>query len=45
MYRAKERGPGNWEVFDQRIRNRAIERVAIERALRKGLEAGELRLH
>jgi predicted signal transduction protein with EAL and GGDEF domain len=45
MYRAKQRGPGNWEVFDEALRNRALERVATERALRRALEHGELRLH
>jgi diguanylate cyclase (GGDEF)-like protein len=45
MYRAKERGSGRWEVFDERVRVQALERVAIERALRQALEAGELRLH
>ena len=43
--RAKERGPGNWEIFDEELRKRALERVATERALRHALEAGELRLH
>jgi diguanylate cyclase (GGDEF)-like protein len=45
MYRAKERGAGNWEIFDEALRNRALERVGIERALRAALEAGQLRLH
>jgi predicted signal transduction protein with EAL and GGDEF domain len=45
MYRAKQRGPGNWEIFDEALRNRALQRVATERALRRALEAGELRLH
>jgi diguanylate cyclase (GGDEF)-like protein len=45
MYRAKERGPGNWEIFDEALRKRALERVATERALRNALETGELRLH
>ena len=45
MYRAKERGPGNWEMFDITLRDRALERVATERALRLALDAGELRLH
>jgi predicted signal transduction protein with EAL and GGDEF domain len=45
MYRAKERGPGNWEVFDDALRERAVERVATERALRRALDEGELRLH
>jgi predicted signal transduction protein with EAL and GGDEF domain len=45
MYRAKERGPGNWEIFDEALRTRALERVGTERALRHALDAGQLRLH
>ncbi len=45
MYRAKQRGPGNWEIFDEALRNRALERVATERALRHAIHTGELRLH
>ena len=45
MYRAKQRGHGNWEIFDEALRNRALERVTTERALRRGIETGELRLH
>jgi diguanylate cyclase (GGDEF)-like protein len=45
MYRAKQRGPGNWEMFDDAIRDRALERVATERELRHALTNGELRLH
>jgi diguanylate cyclase (GGDEF)-like protein len=45
MYRAKERGPGNWEIFDEELRKRALERVATERALRRALKTGQLRLH
>ncbi len=45
MYRAKERGQGNWEIFDEELRTRALERVATERALRRALDGGELRLH
>jgi len=45
MYRAKERGPGNWEMFDVALRDRALERAATERALRLAVDAGELRLH
>ena len=45
MYRAKERGPGNWEIFDVTLRDRALERIGTERALRQALDAGELRLH
>ena len=45
MYRAKERGPGQWEIFDEALRDRALARVATERALREALDAGQLRLH
>ena len=45
MYRAKQRGPGNWEIFDAALRTRALERVGTERALRHALNAGQLRLH
>jgi len=45
MYRAKERGPGHYELFDESLRNRALERLGTERALRGALETGELRLH
>ena len=45
MYRAKQRGPGHWEIFDEELRKRALERVATERELRHALDTGELRLH
>ena len=45
MYRAKQRGQGNWELFDEALRDRALERIATERALRHAIETGELRLH
>jgi predicted signal transduction protein with EAL and GGDEF domain len=45
MYRAKQRGAGNWEIFDEALRARALERVTTERALRHGIGNGELRLH
>jgi EAL domain-containing protein (putative c-di-GMP-specific phosphodiesterase class I) len=45
MYRAKQRGHGNWEIFDEVLRNRALERVATERELRHALDTGELLLH
>jgi diguanylate cyclase (GGDEF)-like protein len=45
MYRAKQRGPGNWEIFDEALRDRALERVATERELRHALDTGDLRLH
>jgi diguanylate cyclase (GGDEF)-like protein len=45
MYRAKERGPGQYELFDVSLRDRALERLSTERALRGALDAEELRLH
>jgi diguanylate cyclase (GGDEF)-like protein len=45
MYRAKECGPGRWEIFDERIRAEALARIEVERALREALAAGELTLH
>jgi predicted signal transduction protein with EAL and GGDEF domain len=45
MYRAKQSGPGHWELFDEALSDRALERLGTERALRSGLESGELRLH
>lgn len=45
MYRAKERGRGVYEVFDTSLRSRVIERLTIERALRRGIEADELLAH
>jgi diguanylate cyclase (GGDEF)-like protein len=45
MYRAKETGPGRWEIFDARIRAEALARIGIGRALREAVTAGELRLH
>ncbi|MFL5869196.1 MAG: putative bifunctional diguanylate cyclase/phosphodiesterase [Thermoleophilaceae bacterium] len=44
MYRAKERGTGHWELFDEALRNRALQRLATERALRVALDESQLRL-
>jgi diguanylate cyclase (GGDEF)-like protein/PAS domain S-box-containing protein len=44
MYRAKEQGPGRWEMFDQAMRSRALKRLAIETELRGAIEREELRL-
>lgn len=44
MYRAKAIGKGRVEVFDERMRARLLERVAIEADLRRALEQDELRL-
>jgi diguanylate cyclase (GGDEF)-like protein/PAS domain S-box-containing protein len=44
MYRAKARGTGRVEVFDEGMRARLIERIAIESELRLALRRHELRL-
>ena len=44
MYRAKAVGKGRIELFDDRMRARLVERIAIEASLRRGIEYGELRL-
>jgi EAL domain-containing protein (putative c-di-GMP-specific phosphodiesterase class I) len=44
MYRAKERGKSRCEVFDDSMRERAMERLELESGLRHALEDGELRL-
>jgi diguanylate cyclase (GGDEF)-like protein/PAS domain S-box-containing protein len=45
MYRAKERGAGRVELFDEAMRRDARERVATESALRRAIERGGLRMH
>jgi diguanylate cyclase (GGDEF)-like protein len=45
MYRAKERGKSRVELFDERLRERAVQRLSIESALHRALEREELRLH
>jgi diguanylate cyclase (GGDEF)-like protein/PAS domain S-box-containing protein len=44
MYRAKADGKGRVELFDDGMRARLLERIAIESSLRSALERGELRL-
>ena len=44
MYRAKASGNGQIEVFDEGMRARLIERIAIESSLRRAIERRELRL-
>jgi diguanylate cyclase (GGDEF)-like protein/PAS domain S-box-containing protein len=44
MYRAKDRGRARYEVFDEGMRGRAIERLRVENDLRRAVERGELRL-
>jgi diguanylate cyclase (GGDEF)-like protein/PAS domain S-box-containing protein len=45
MYRAKERGGARTEVFDAVLRSHVVLRLETERALRRGLERGDLRVH
>ena len=45
MYRAKERGGGVYEVFDDEMRARAVKRLETENALHRALERGEFVLH
>ncbi|MEO5842430.1 MAG: EAL domain-containing protein, partial [Acidimicrobiales bacterium] len=45
MYRAKERGRGRIEVFDEAVRSKAARRLATESALRRALERDEFTLH
>jgi len=45
MYRAKERGPGRVEVFDEALRARILERLDLENGLRRAVQRGELRLY
>ena len=44
MYRAKARGKARWELFDERMRARARERIETESALHRALERNEFRL-
>jgi diguanylate cyclase (GGDEF)-like protein/PAS domain S-box-containing protein len=45
MYRAKARGQGRYELFDQAMRARAMERLQLENDLRRAVVNGELRLY
>ena len=42
MYRAKARGRGRYELFDEAMRTEAMARVRIETELRRALDRGEL---
>ncbi|MGQ0805208.1 MAG: sensor domain-containing protein [Actinomycetota bacterium] len=44
MYRAKERGKGRWEVFDDAMRTSALERLEIDNALHQAVERREFRV-
>jgi diguanylate cyclase (GGDEF)-like protein len=45
MYRAKELGRSRYELFDEASRQRAMDRLEFESALRHALERAELRVH
>ncbi|MEA2361377.1 MAG: hypothetical protein QOD71_522 [Thermoleophilaceae bacterium] len=45
MYRSKERGPGNYERYDEAMRARSLSRLNTESELRRALEGDELRVH
>jgi diguanylate cyclase (GGDEF)-like protein len=45
MYLAKERGRARYEIFDEGMRLRIMDRLEIEADLRRALAAGELRVH
>jgi diguanylate cyclase (GGDEF)-like protein len=44
MYRAKERGGGNCEIFDESMHERVMRRMETEAALRQAIKRGEFRL-
>ena len=44
MYRAKERGRGRYELFDDVLRKRVLTRLRTENELRRGIEHDELRV-
>ncbi len=45
MYEAKSRGRDRVQLFDIDVRERVVERLDVEQALRNAIERGELRLH
>jgi EAL domain-containing protein (putative c-di-GMP-specific phosphodiesterase class I) len=45
MYRAKERGRDNFQLFSPAMAERAVERRALEESLRQALERREMTLH
>ena len=42
MYRAKERGKGVYDVFDETMRAQLVQRLSSERALRRAIDADDL---
>ena len=45
MYRAKQLGRSRYELFDETSRQRAVDRLELEGALRQALDRSELRVH
>jgi diguanylate cyclase (GGDEF)-like protein/PAS domain S-box-containing protein len=45
MIRARQRGPGRYELFDDAMRSEAAERLVVESDLRKAITGSQLRLH
>jgi diguanylate cyclase (GGDEF)-like protein/PAS domain S-box-containing protein len=45
MYRAKDKGGGRYEVFDEDLRERVVERLSLEAALRQAVDRDQLVLH
>jgi len=45
MYRAKERGPGRYELFDATVRAQVVSRLRTETALRQALDREQLTVH
>ena len=45
MYRAKEAGKNNFQFYSPQMNSHSFERLALEAALKRALERGELRLH
>jgi diguanylate cyclase (GGDEF)-like protein/PAS domain S-box-containing protein len=45
MYRAKAKGRGRFEIFDQKMRAAAVDRLDTENSLRRAIENNELELH
>lgn len=45
MYQAKSQGKSRWSLFDQSMRKQALDRLALEADLLRGIERGEFQLH
>jgi EAL domain-containing protein (putative c-di-GMP-specific phosphodiesterase class I) len=45
MYRAKEKGRGRFEIFDESMRESVVDMMAVESGIRTALEHGEFQLY